>query len=206
MVQASASCQVAAWTTTGRPNLATRCHPALSRTDRTPRSGQRPSPGPPSRRGGASASRRTRHPGAPPTGAQRAVRRSVHLMRTVRNQMGREITWSRCPPEDQTRASRLPAKPFSPPRKTASNRCGTASRDILVHMIEEYARHCGHADLLPGVHRRPGRAGEPRPQSPLRRSRRMSSTRLAVPVLRSRLETCEETVFSLITRVRAISA
>jgi len=25
----------------------------------------------------------------------------------------------------------------------------TASvRDILVHMIEEYARHCGHADLL----------------------------------------------------------
>ena len=21
-------------------------------------------------------------------------------------------------------------------------------RDILVHMIEEYARHCGHADLL----------------------------------------------------------
>lgn len=23
-----------------------------------------------------------------------------------------------------------------------------ASRDLLVHMIEEYARHCGHADLL----------------------------------------------------------
>jgi hypothetical protein len=21
-------------------------------------------------------------------------------------------------------------------------------RDILVHMVEEYARHCGHADLL----------------------------------------------------------
>jgi hypothetical protein len=21
-------------------------------------------------------------------------------------------------------------------------------RDIVVHMIEEYARHCGHADLL----------------------------------------------------------
>jgi hypothetical protein len=21
-------------------------------------------------------------------------------------------------------------------------------RDILIHMIEEYARHCGHADLL----------------------------------------------------------
>jgi hypothetical protein len=21
-------------------------------------------------------------------------------------------------------------------------------RDVLVHMIEEYARHCGHADLL----------------------------------------------------------
>ena len=25
---------------------------------------------------------------------------------------------------------------------------GTVLRDILVHMIEEYARHCGHADLL----------------------------------------------------------
>jgi uncharacterized damage-inducible protein DinB len=24
----------------------------------------------------------------------------------------------------------------------------TSRRDILVHMIEEYARHCGHADLL----------------------------------------------------------
>ncbi|MDR7320369.1 MULTISPECIES: DinB family protein [Catenuloplanes] len=24
----------------------------------------------------------------------------------------------------------------------------TAVRDVLVHMIEEYARHCGHADLL----------------------------------------------------------
>lgn len=23
-----------------------------------------------------------------------------------------------------------------------------ALRDILVHMVEEYARHCGHADLL----------------------------------------------------------
>ena len=23
-----------------------------------------------------------------------------------------------------------------------------ALRDVLVHMIEEYARHCGHADLL----------------------------------------------------------
>src|SRR6476660_2263758 len=34
---------------------------------------------------------------------------------------------------------------------------------------------------------------------------RDSWTRLVVPVLWSRLETCEETVFSLITRVRAIS-
>jgi Protein of unknown function (DUF664) len=23
-----------------------------------------------------------------------------------------------------------------------------STRDILIHMIEEYARHCGHADLL----------------------------------------------------------
>ena len=30
------------------------------------------------------------------------------------------------------------------------NRDGTsvALREVLVHMIEEYARHCGHADLL----------------------------------------------------------
>lgn len=25
---------------------------------------------------------------------------------------------------------------------------GTGLRDVLVHMVEEYARHCGHADLL----------------------------------------------------------
>lgn len=33
---------------------------------------------------------------------------------------------------------------------TAGTRHGTPLplRDILVHMIEEYARHCGHADLL----------------------------------------------------------
>ncbi len=24
----------------------------------------------------------------------------------------------------------------------------TTVRDILVHLVEEYARHCGHADLL----------------------------------------------------------
>ncbi len=34
-------------------------------------------------------------------------------------------------------------------RELALPRGGVASiRDILVHMIEEYARHCGHADLL----------------------------------------------------------
>lgn len=32
--------------------------------------------------------------------------------------------------------------PFEDPSETAS------VRDILVHMVEEYARHCGHADLL----------------------------------------------------------
>jgi hypothetical protein len=33
---------------------------------------------------------------------------------------------------------------------TGTHRDGTVLqlRDILVHMIEEYARHCGHADLL----------------------------------------------------------
>jgi hypothetical protein len=25
---------------------------------------------------------------------------------------------------------------------------GTSLRWVLIHMIEEYARHCGHADLL----------------------------------------------------------
>lgn len=25
---------------------------------------------------------------------------------------------------------------------------GLAVREVLVHLIEEYARHCGHADLL----------------------------------------------------------
>jgi len=25
---------------------------------------------------------------------------------------------------------------------------GPSLRSVLVHMIEEYARHCGHADLL----------------------------------------------------------
>ena len=30
----------------------------------------------------------------------------------------------------------------------AAGRSGRSLRDVLVHMIEEYARHCGHADLL----------------------------------------------------------
>jgi uncharacterized damage-inducible protein DinB len=30
----------------------------------------------------------------------------------------------------------------------ATGAAGVALRDVLVHMIEEYARHCGHADLL----------------------------------------------------------
>jgi uncharacterized damage-inducible protein DinB len=29
-----------------------------------------------------------------------------------------------------------------------TGRSGRPLRDVLVHMIEEYARHCGHADLL----------------------------------------------------------
>jgi uncharacterized damage-inducible protein DinB len=33
-------------------------------------------------------------------------------------------------------------------RGTMANGKGVALRDVLVHMIEEYARHCGHADLL----------------------------------------------------------
>jgi uncharacterized damage-inducible protein DinB len=30
----------------------------------------------------------------------------------------------------------------------AQGKTGVPVRDVLVHMIEEYARHCGHADLL----------------------------------------------------------
>jgi hypothetical protein len=30
----------------------------------------------------------------------------------------------------------------------ALGRTGVPLREVLVHMIEEYARHCGHADLL----------------------------------------------------------
>lgn len=30
----------------------------------------------------------------------------------------------------------------------AKGRSGVSLREVLVHMIEEYARHCGHADLL----------------------------------------------------------
>jgi len=33
-------------------------------------------------------------------------------------------------------------------RGTMGNGKTVALRDVLVHMIEEYARHCGHADLL----------------------------------------------------------
>jgi uncharacterized damage-inducible protein DinB len=33
-------------------------------------------------------------------------------------------------------------------RGTMRNGKGVPLRDVLVHMIEEYARHCGHADLL----------------------------------------------------------
>ena len=40
---------------------------------------------------------------------------------------------------DDTLAVELP---FEDPAETAS------VRDVLVHLIEEYARHCGHADLL----------------------------------------------------------
>jgi uncharacterized damage-inducible protein DinB len=34
------------------------------------------------------------------------------------------------------------------PDLSTPGRTGTPLRDVLVHMIEEYARHCGHADLL----------------------------------------------------------
>jgi hypothetical protein len=37
-----------------------------------------------------------------------------------------------------------------------------ALREVLVHMIEEYARHCGHADLLRERTRRPVTVGSRR--------------------------------------------
>ena len=33
-------------------------------------------------------------------------------------------------------------------RGTMRDRNAISLREVLVHMIEEYARHCGHADLL----------------------------------------------------------
>jgi len=41
------------------------------------------------------------------------------------------------------------ASSWSPPgsARRSSTHPG-ALREVLVHMIEEYARHCGHADLL----------------------------------------------------------
>ena len=50
-------------------------------------------------------------------------------------------------------------------------------RWILVHMIEEYARHNGHADLLRGVGRRPHRRVAVRP-GPARRCRHRDRGRL----------------------------
>ena len=43
---------------------------------------------------------------------------------------------------DGRRSTWAPIVPYAARRATAS------VRDILIHMIEEYARHCGHADLL----------------------------------------------------------
>ena len=49
------------------------------------------------------------------------------------------------------RRSPTPARCWSAPTSTPSSTCTATTievRDIVVHMIEEYARHCGHADLL----------------------------------------------------------
>jgi hypothetical protein len=43
----------------------------------------------------------------------------------------------------------LDALPEEDLAREVPHRDGVVSvRDVLVHMIEEYARHCGHADLL----------------------------------------------------------
>ena len=39
-----------------------------------------------------------------------------------------------------------PRTPWTSPGEHAEG--PIALREVLVHMIEEYARHCGHADLL----------------------------------------------------------
>jgi uncharacterized protein DUF664 len=37
---------------------------------------------------------------------------------------------------------------YTPDAELQGERTKVALREVLVHMIEEYARHCGHADLL----------------------------------------------------------
>ncbi len=62
----------------------------------------------------------------------------------------------RCGARWRTPRSTSPASPTS--ASSASIDDGDIElREVLVHMVEEYARHCGHADLLRECHRRPHR-------------------------------------------------
>ena len=42
----------------------------------------------------------------------------------------------------------VPGEPPDGPPRTARRRRPIEMREVVVHLIEEYARHCGHADLL----------------------------------------------------------
>lgn len=56
-----------------------------------------------------------------------------------RREVGKAEEWlAGVPEEDLGRELPLPRRPGQ----------SASIRDILVHMIEEYSRHCGHADLL----------------------------------------------------------
>ena len=73
--------------------------------------------------------RRRRHPG---------VRRRRVRDARARDRQGRGVAGRRSP-------SRTSAGPCPSPGREGES---VSVRDLLVHMIEEYARHCGHADLL----------------------------------------------------------
>jgi uncharacterized damage-inducible protein DinB len=69
------------------------------------------------------------------TGTASAV---VEAMASWRHEMARADAWL----DTRTDASMAEEVVYNRDGRT------TPVRDILVHMVEEYARHCGHADLL----------------------------------------------------------
>ena len=86
-------------------------------------------------------------------GRATAVLRRRRSGRRLRRRCRRSGRRGGAPGRGGARRWRSPSSSSTPPptcRRTGTHRDGTVLqlRDILVRMIEEYARHCGHADLL----------------------------------------------------------